>query len=280
MAFTNTPVSRLLLISLISGSILASLLDVKHYFYISLHVHIWRYQQFWRLLTYQLCYANSAEVLFAAITLYHLRVVERMWGSRKYASFLVVSYVIASVTVPAIAMFLRPITAGLFDYVPAGPTPLIFAALAQYHAMIPHLYKYRIAISETPPTNDLFSGLTLSDKSLKYAVAIHLSLLQWPGSVLAAVVGWVTGYAWREGLLPAACVRWRLPAWMLGISAHRRSREFEGLRRRLEGEGSTATATATATGAAAGGAQGEGQTQPERRRTMGQQIIDQFRDAL
>jgi membrane associated rhomboid family serine protease len=85
MAFTNTPVSRLLLISLISGSILASLLDVKHYFYISLHVHIWRYQQFWRLLTYQLCYANSAEVLFAAITLYHLRVVERMWGSRKYA---------------------------------------------------------------------------------------------------------------------------------------------------------------------------------------------------
>lgn len=186
------------------------------------------------------------------------------------------SYLIAAITVPVISMFLRPLSAGLFDYVPAGPTPIIFAALLQYQVMIPHLYKYRIATSEAPPTDDLFAGLTLSDKSLKYAVAVHLSLLQWPGSVLAALVGWVTGYAWREGVLPTAVVRWRVPAWVLGLSAPSRTREFEGLRRRLEGEG----AAATATGAQQQGQGSQQQNQPERRRTMGQQIMDQFRDAL
>jgi hypothetical protein len=191
----------------------------------------------------------------------------------------VVSYLIAAMAVPIISMILRPLTAGFLDYVPAGPTPILFAALFQYQAMVPHLYKYRIATSEAQPTDDPFTGITLSDKSLKYAVAIHLSLLQWPGSVLAAVVGWVTGYAWREGMLPPALVQWRLPAWMLGLGASSRTREFEGLRRRLEGE-SGATATAVATGAEGQGVLPQEQNQPERRRTMGQQIMDQFRESL
>lgn len=33
----------------------------------------------------QACFANSTEVLFAAMTFYHLRVIERLWGSRKFA---------------------------------------------------------------------------------------------------------------------------------------------------------------------------------------------------
>lgn len=92
MSFTNTPVSRLGVVGLVAGSILASVLDVKHYFYILIDTHIWRYRQFWRLLAYQLCYVNSTEVLFAAMSLYNLRIVERMWGSRKF----VVSFPISS----------------------------------------------------------------------------------------------------------------------------------------------------------------------------------------
>lgn len=61
------------------------MLSIKHYAYILIDPHLLRYGQFWRLLTYQLCYTNSAEVLFAAMSLYNLRTVERMWGSRKYA---------------------------------------------------------------------------------------------------------------------------------------------------------------------------------------------------
>lgn len=85
MSFTNTPVTRLVALGIVSGSIIASVLDVKHYFYILVDTHLWRYRQLWRLLAYQLCYTNSTEVLFAAMSVYNLRIVERMWGSRKFA---------------------------------------------------------------------------------------------------------------------------------------------------------------------------------------------------
>ncbi|KAF7550819.1 hypothetical protein G7046_g7899 [Stylonectria norvegica] len=273
MSFTNAPVTRLVVLSLVAGSVLASVLDMKHYFYIIIDTHIWRYRQLWRLLAYQLCYTNSAEVLFAAMTIYNLRIVERMWGSRKFASFLVVSSLFTALFPPLIMIMLRPLMAGLFNYMPAGPTPIVFSILAQYHAMVPHMYKYRVATSEAPPTTEPFVGLTFSDKSYRYAIAGHLALLQWPGSLLGAIIGWVVGYSWREGILPAAIVRWRVPGWVVGLSAQRRSAEFEGLRRRLEGEN---TAAGTATGVQ--GQQAEGQA--ERRRTMGQQIMDQVREVL
>jgi hypothetical protein len=85
MSFTNAPVTRSLVYGLIGMSIAVSLLDIKHYFYIVVDLHLWRFHQTWRALVYQLCYTNSSEVLFAAMTLYNMRSVERLWGPRKYA---------------------------------------------------------------------------------------------------------------------------------------------------------------------------------------------------
>lgn len=169
---------------------------------------------------------------------------------------------------------LRPLTFGAFNYLPAGPTPIIFAVLAQYHAMIPHIYKYRLALSASSPTDDESAGLTFSDKSYRYLLAVQLALFQWPGSLLGAAVGWVVGYSWRNDLLPGMLTRWRVPGWVVGIRTQKRSEGFEGLRRRLEGEDSP---TATATGARVGA---ESDADTGRRRTMGQQIIDQVRGAF
>jgi len=170
------------------------------------------------------------------------------------------------------AFVLRPLTMGVFNYLPAGPTPVIFAILAQYHAIVPHMYKYRLALSTSAPTNEDSVGLTFSDKSYRYLLTIQLALFQWPGSLLGAVVGWVWGYAWRNDLLPGAITRWRIPGWMVGIRTQKRGQEFEGLRRRLEDENSP-SATAT-------GVQGPNGAEGGRRRTLGQQVLDQFRGAL
>ncbi|UNI20022.1 hypothetical protein JDV02_006157 [Purpureocillium takamizusanense] len=272
MTFTNAPVTRLAVLGLVSVSIAASMLDVKHYFYVLIDTHLWRYRQFWRLLAYQACYTNSTEVLFAAMSLYNMRVVERMWGPRKYASFLIVTYLLTAFIPLLVMAVLRPLSSTLFNYMPAGPTPIIFAVLAQFYAMVPHMYKYRVATSQAPPTSEPFRGVTFSDKTYQYLIAFHLALLQWPGSVIGAGVGWLVGHAWRGGVLPVALMSWRLPGWMVGLSPQRRSAEFEGLRRRLEGENSTGVST---------GVQGQPDGgQADRRRTMGQQIVDQFREAL
>lgn len=83
--FTDAPVSRSLAFGIVTASILVSITDSKHYFYIQVDPHLWRYHQLWRIFTYELCYTNSTEVLFAAMTLYNMRVIERLWGSRKFA---------------------------------------------------------------------------------------------------------------------------------------------------------------------------------------------------
>ncbi|KAK4188799.1 hypothetical protein QBC35DRAFT_181988 [Podospora australis] len=269
MSFTGAPVTRTLVLGLVGSSIAASLLDVKHYFYISIGTHILKYHQLWRPLIYQLCYTNSSEVLFGAMVLYQLRTIEQRWGSRKYASFIFITTLFTTLIPPFLLMvFLRPMSFGVIDFLPAGPTPIIFAILAQYHAMIPHMYKYKVALSTGPPASDDTLGLTLSDKTTKYFMAAQLALFQFPGSLLGAIVGWVVGYAWRNEALPGALTRWRVPGWVVGLREQKTNPEFENMRRRLESEGASTTG--------AQHTQGEG----NRRRTMPEQLIDEVRGAF
>ena len=83
--FTNAPITQLLLLGVVGSAIIASLTDTKYFLWIEVRPHLLDYWQYWRLLTWQLAYTNSAEVLFAAMTFYQLRVIERLWGSRKFA---------------------------------------------------------------------------------------------------------------------------------------------------------------------------------------------------
>ncbi|KAM7204757.1 DSC E3 ubiquitin ligase complex subunit 2 [Rhypophila sp. PSN 637] len=277
MSFSNAPVTRTLVLGLAGASIAATLLDIKHYFYISVTTHFLRYHQPWRALIYQLCYTNSSEVLFACMSLYNLRTIEQLWGSRKYASFIIVTYLLTSVITPLLlTLVLRPLSMGVVDFLPAGPTPIIFGVLAQYHAIVPHLYKYKLALSTGAPTADESQtpGLTFSDKSTRYVMALQLALFQWPGSLLGAVVGWAVGYLWRNELLPGVLTRWRVPGWMIGVKTHGPRQGIEGIRRRLEDEGSSMS-TASGAQPVAGG---QGDT--NRRRTMGEQILDEVRGAL
>ncbi|KAI9880551.1 MAG: hypothetical protein M1830_002250 [Pleopsidium flavum] len=279
--FTNAPISRFLVLFVIAGSIIVSITDSKYLFYIQVVPHLWRYKQAWRLLVWQACFTNSTEVLFAAMSLYHLRIIERLWGSRKFASFLLSTLPYTTLLPPLLlALLLRPLTFNHINYLPAGPVAIIFSLLAQYHAVIPHVYKYRIATSTSTSTSTSPSstsqqppaGILFSDKSLTYLLATQLALSQFPGSTLSAAVGWFVGYAWRSEILPGAA-RWRVPGWMVGGKERGvEGRRYEGLRRRLEGE-----ATAAASGVEGQVVGGEGGRQ---RRTLGTQILDQFRGAF
>jgi len=83
--FTNASASQFLVVAVVATSLLASVTDTKYLFWLSIRPHITEYRQFWRILTWQACYTNSTEVLFSALTLYKLRVIERLWGTRKFS---------------------------------------------------------------------------------------------------------------------------------------------------------------------------------------------------
>jgi hypothetical protein len=162
-----------------------------------------------------------------------------------------------------LALLLRPLSFNTLNRLPPGPTPLLFSLLSQYHALVPHTYKYLVSSTPSSPTSLLFS-----DKSYTYLLAAQLALSQLPGSAIGALVGWVVGYAWRgELLVPSGASRWRVPRWVVGGGGE--GERYEGLRRRLEEN------VGRASGVEAGNGEGTAT-----RRTLGTQILDQFRGAF
>jgi len=83
---SSAPIVRLGLIAIISSALVTTVLDIKHHFYLSLPLlsRLGWTGWAWRVLGgWWMCYTNSADVLFAGVVVYQLRVVERIWGSRK-----------------------------------------------------------------------------------------------------------------------------------------------------------------------------------------------------
>ncbi|PYH96476.1 hypothetical protein BO71DRAFT_482062 [Aspergillus ellipticus CBS 707.79] len=149
---TNAPVTKALLIYTIASSIALAIFDLKHLTSIHVAPHIWQYGQFWRMLVWQVAgFANSTEALFAAMLAYHLRVVERSWGKRKFATFLLTTLPYTTILPPLLLILvLRPLSLGTLNYLPSGPVATVFALLAQYHAAVPRTFSYRV--STTSPS--------------------------------------------------------------------------------------------------------------------------------
>jgi hypothetical protein len=259
--FTHTPVTRALILTSIVLSILSSTLSAQHLLPIKPTPHLWPYLQFTRLLTYQAAYTSSTELLFSTVLIYQFRVLERLWGSRKFLSFCAVVFWVNLLLTPVLLVFLKLGTLGWYNYLPAGCTGVVFALLAAWADEVPRIYRYKVAtggsaVASSAGQDGHESGVMLSDKSTTYLLAAQLALSQFPYSLLPAATGWAVGTAWVGELLPGRLGRWRVPAWMVGESSARKERgQYEGLRRRLEEEGSSADGMRHVTERVAGGRQ-------------------------
>ncbi|RUS14981.1 hypothetical protein BC937DRAFT_93063 [Endogone sp. FLAS-F59071] len=183
-------------------------------------------QQFWRLLTHHCAFANSSELFFGSLVLYHMRVIERQFGSSKYAAFLFVSSIVSTLLEVGALVSGGPF--GL-KYIPAGPYSIMFAALYQYHRLVPVTYRFRVF------------GVTLSDKMYMllclyenspisishlspFAPLIHhtpnsLQLLtnQFPSALAASCCGLLAGALYRSDI--GSIKQWRFPLLLRRLAA-------------------------------------------------------------
>ncbi|KAH6633359.1 hypothetical protein C7974DRAFT_412359 [Boeremia exigua] len=278
--FTNAPVSQFLVFGTVVGALVATLTDTRYYLPVAVVPHIWGYGQLWRFVTWGWVFTNSTEVLFGVLSFYQLRVIERLWGSRKFLSFIVTTLPYTTILPPLLLTFvLRPLSLGYVNFLPSGPTSILFALLANYYAAIPYTYKYRVspaspaAPSPSTPaspaqqaTSIWSRSITVTSKATSYLAPFQLAFSQFPGSLLAAAVGWAIGTAYRRDLLPGAYA-WRVPGWMVG-QADGDAGGFDSLRQRLESERSEGASTGILAGETGGPAR--------QRRTLGEMIGGQF----
>ncbi|KAK9459612.1 uncharacterized protein V1516DRAFT_535436 [Lipomyces oligophaga] len=221
--FKDAPIIKFCIGFSLISAVVVSILGIKHQFFFQFDPHIWKWGQWWRLLVWQLIYLNESEILFSSLLFYDLRGIERLLGSRKLASLLLVSYGFSLVVTPVLLVFAKIIPFYKGNYLPAGPTPIIFTLLALYHHMVPSVYKFRFSpypiepVSEPgqgseletePPINSRHS-LTVSDKIFVYIIAAQLALSQMPGSLIVSFTGWIIGILWYREVLPLRS--WRIP---------------------------------------------------------------------
>ncbi|KAG0260185.1 hypothetical protein DFQ27_003664 [Actinomortierella ambigua] len=192
--FYHAPATKGILLTVGGLSLLSSLLQMKTDFHLQLVPHLTTHYQFWRLITSHFAFSNSTEVLFGGFIFYHLRVIERLYGSGKYTAFLLVTVVM--VTLLELAALVSGHTLGL-NVIPAGPFGVLFAALYQYSSVIPSTYEFKVF------------GVVLTDKIYMYILAFQLIWSQSPGSIVAAACGWMAGALYRADV--GGLRRWRFP---------------------------------------------------------------------
>ncbi|KAI5306473.1 hypothetical protein KEM56_000731 [Ascosphaera pollenicola] len=130
----------------------------------------------------------------------------------------------------ATATFIRPLTFNAANYLPPGPTAIIFSMLAQYYAAIPRAYMFRLYTTSNPKDPETAPRIIFSDKSWIYIPAAQLALSQFPHNLLPAAIGWTIGHAYRSDILPGRATSWRLPAWVFPDTAMEKYEREMGLK--------------------------------------------------
>ncbi|KAI9314387.1 hypothetical protein BX666DRAFT_1966128 [Dichotomocladium elegans] len=203
--FYNVPVTKFLMLFVGSCSLLASILDLKAIFHLQLSPHIVIHHQLWRLFTSHCAFTNSGELFFGLLLIYTMRVIERHYGSAKYAAFVFVTLWV--VTFLEIGALVSGAKLG-FRRVPGGPYAIIFSILYQYYRIIPATLRFRVF------------GVTFTDKAFIYALALQMMLSHSFSTIVPSICGILSGALYRSDI--GNMKRWRFPkpinSWAARVS--------------------------------------------------------------
>ncbi|WVQ98597.1 hypothetical protein IAU59_005727 [Kwoniella sp. CBS 9459] len=263
--FQHAGVTKGMMIVLGLTTLSASLLDVKPYLHLQLVPHITKYYQIWRIAIHPFAFANSTELLLGELLLYNAGAsVERAFGSRKYASFILVSSLLSTLLASVLIVLFHSV--GL-NSIPAGPYGVIFSLLWQQYRIFPSLYHFRVL------------GIEFSSKAFGWIMASLLIFSNPPSSILISLCGIAAGFIYRTDTLfplPSLSISrrrlltrrplksYRIPLSLQLLLARLFSPLAEGShaprrsQRVLPGQSGTSTTTATAISTGLGGGAGRG----------------------
>ncbi|KAI9308912.1 hypothetical protein BJ944DRAFT_259414 [Cunninghamella echinulata] len=189
--FRNAAVTKVLVTVIGSCSTLASLFES--------HLLSTSKQPVLQSISSQWVFSSIGSTVVGTWLIYKLRVIERRYGSSKFAALVFISIIVST--------FFQQIANTAFpgQYSINSPYALIFAILYQYHIIIPQ-------------TNQLpFLSMTINDKTYVYAAAIQLFAQHVPTSVLSCVCGLLTGMVYNNNI--GNIQKWRFPQWIRSFSS-------------------------------------------------------------
>lgn len=229
--FTNTPVSRSIIIVTTLLALATSILLLKPYAKLAIDPFIIQYGQYWRIATFQMAVVNESDYLLCVLLWFHFKVLERHYGSHKYLSLAVlfclynaaITFLVLTVgqlmTVAILALFRmlvfrEPFQLTYFDtflnLVASGPVGILSSLYVCFGASIPVSYRFKIVISKPTETSPEGHTLTFSNHFQIHTVYLLLMFNNGIRSLIPALVGLFIGNLYTRDLLIGSDV-WRVP---------------------------------------------------------------------
>ncbi|CAO0792724.1 unnamed protein product [Mucor circinelloides] len=198
--FRNAPVTKFLVPVVGSCSALAIACNLKPHMALQLsHLGI-ENGQVWRLFTSHWAFSSIGTTVVGTWLIYKMKVVERRYGSARYAALVFISFVASTLLQTSV---LAVGSRYGFKSIASGSYAILFSILYQYQKMIPASYQVNML------------GTTLTDKIYVYIAATQLLLSSSSSSVIPSVCGLAIGALYD---MTASVKQWRFPKWTRSIT--------------------------------------------------------------
>ncbi|KAJ8401261.1 hypothetical protein AAFF_G00384920 [Aldrovandia affinis] len=163
--------------------------------------------QVWRLVCGRLICLDLKDTFCSSLLVYNFRIFERRYGSRKFASFLLGTWVLSALVDVLLAEALRHVFHLQVDMLPSGPLGPIFALFVPFYRSVPPVQ-----------VTQVLGQLSVTNKSLVYIVGLQL-LTSSPVMWIIALSGLVSGLLYHNDALRVQRVLF-VPRWMARGSSY------------------------------------------------------------
>ncbi|XP_041356160.1 ubiquitin-associated domain-containing protein 2-like [Gigantopelta aegis] len=186
--FYKAPISKcLLLLSPVASFALAFPLQHYQHLFIYNPQTIFDNSQVWRVFTSKLVFLDAKDLIICCMLFYYFRIFERRYGSRKFASHLLVSGILATL-LEMLAVFACHSLKIDVDFLTTGPFYLVYPLFVPYYFDIP-----RVAMTT-------IMGVPVTGKTLTYILGLQIASGSFESRLVAAC-GIMAGLLMRVNFL-------------------------------------------------------------------------------
>ncbi|XP_029601170.1 ubiquitin-associated domain-containing protein 2-like [Salmo trutta] len=202
----KAPLSKGLLLVLSGLTVVLTLLPQYHHLFTYSLQAITQQHQVWRLVCGRLICLDLKDTFCNSLLIYNFRILERRFGSTKFASFLFGTWVLTAL----VDFLLAEAFHYLFDYqvaeLPAGLLGPVFSLFVPFYSSIPKV-----------PVTQLLGQISITNKSLVYIVGLQL-LTSSPFMWLVALSGLLSGKLYHGNALRVQRLLF-VPRWLSRVGA-------------------------------------------------------------
>lgn len=211
----RAPLSKGLLMVLSGLTVLLTLLPQYHGLFTYNLQAVKQEHQVWRLACGRMVCLDLKDTFCSCLLYYNFRIFERRFGSRKFASFLLGTWILSALADFLLAEVVCFLLGHQVEELPSGLLSPVFALYVPFYSSIPRV-----------PVTQLLGHIPITNKSLVYIIGLQL-LTSSPFMWLVALSGLISGVLYHSNVLWVQRLLF-VPSWLSRVGGFLLEPVFSG----------------------------------------------------